>query len=166
MSSASVKFLPFLSFIVPILAWNSPLISPVFLKISQVFPILLFSCISLHWSPRKAFLSLLASLWNSAFTWEYLSIFLNETDIQAVIQASMRPRYRQESEIFWVRKRKGEKHLEIQVEAEEEAIFLAILIPKTSRKAGMLVTDMAGGSNAWSGKVTHQIQGSWQALYI
>lgn len=49
--------------------------------------------------------------------------------------------------------------MEIQDEAEEEAIFFATLIPKTSRKAGMLVTDMAGGSNAWSGKVSHQIQG-------
>ena len=43
-----------------------------FLNISLVFPILLFSCISLHWSLRKAFLSLLAILWNSAFIWVYL----------------------------------------------------------------------------------------------
>ena len=35
--------------------------------------VLLFSSISLHWSLRKAFLSLLAILWNSAFKWEYLS---------------------------------------------------------------------------------------------
>ena len=35
--------------------------------------ILLFSSISLHWSLRKAFLSLLAILWNSAFRWVYLS---------------------------------------------------------------------------------------------
>ena len=33
----------------------------------------LFSSISLHWSLRKAFLSLLAILWNSAFKWIYLS---------------------------------------------------------------------------------------------
>ena len=37
-----------------------------------VFPILLFSSISLHWSLRKAFLSLLAILWKSAFRWAYL----------------------------------------------------------------------------------------------
>ena len=37
------------------------------------FPILLFSSISLHWSLRKAFLLLLAVLWNSAFKWAYLS---------------------------------------------------------------------------------------------
>ena len=45
----------------------------IFLKRSLVFPILLFSSISLHWSLRKAFLFLLALLWNSAFKWVYLS---------------------------------------------------------------------------------------------
>ena len=34
---------------------------------------LLLSSSSLHWSLRKAFLSLLAILWNSAFKWVYLS---------------------------------------------------------------------------------------------
>ena len=53
--------------------WNVPLISLIFLKRSLVFPFLLFSSISLHWSLRKAFLSLLAILWNSAFKWVYLS---------------------------------------------------------------------------------------------
>ena len=74
-SSASVRFLPFLSFIVPIFAWNVPLVSLIFLKRSLIFPILLFSSISLHWSLRKAFLSLLAILWDSAFKWVYLSFF-------------------------------------------------------------------------------------------
>ena len=46
------------------------------LKRSLVFPILLFSSISLHWSLRKALLSLLAILWNSAFRWVYLSFSL------------------------------------------------------------------------------------------
>jgi len=64
-SSASVRFILFLSFIVPIFAWNVPFVSLIFLKRSLVFPILLFSSISLHWSLRKAFLSLLAILWNS-----------------------------------------------------------------------------------------------------
>ena len=68
-SSASVKSIPFLSFIEPIFAWNVPLVSLVFLKTSLVFPILLFSSISLHGSLRKAFLPLLAILWNSAFKW-------------------------------------------------------------------------------------------------
>ena len=42
------------------------------IEISIVFPILLFSSISLRWL-RKGFLSLLAILWNSAFKWIYLS---------------------------------------------------------------------------------------------
>ena len=72
-SYASVRSIPFLSFIEPIFAWNVPLISLIFLKRSLVFPILLFSSISLHWLLRKAFLSLLAILCNSAFKWVYIS---------------------------------------------------------------------------------------------
>ena len=72
-SSASVRSIPFLSFFEPIFAWNVPLVSLIFLKRSLVFPILLFFSISLHWSLRKAFLSLLAILWNSAFRCFYLS---------------------------------------------------------------------------------------------
>ena len=45
-------------------------------KRSLIFPILLFSSISLHWSLRKAILSLLAILWNSAFRCLYLSFLL------------------------------------------------------------------------------------------
>ena len=41
-SSASVRSMPFLSFIVPIFAWNIPFVSLIFLKRSLVFPILLF----------------------------------------------------------------------------------------------------------------------------
>ena len=70
--SASVRSISFLYFIEPIFAWNVPLVYLIFLKRSLVFPILLFSSISLHWSLRKAFFSLLAILWNSAFRWEYL----------------------------------------------------------------------------------------------
>ena len=39
-----------------IFAWNVPLVSVVFLKRSLVFPILLFSSISLHWLLREGFL--------------------------------------------------------------------------------------------------------------
>ena len=49
------------------------LVSLIFLKKSLIFPILLFPSISLQWSLRKAFFSLLAILWNSAFKWVYLS---------------------------------------------------------------------------------------------
>ena len=72
-SSASVRSIPFLSFIIPIFAWNVPLVSLIFLKRSLVFPILLFSSISLHCSYKKAFLSFLVFLWKSAFRWLYLS---------------------------------------------------------------------------------------------
>ena len=72
-SSGSLMSKPFMSYIEPICAWNVPLVSLIFLKRSLVFPFLLFSSISLHWSLRKAFLSLFAILCNSAFKWEYLS---------------------------------------------------------------------------------------------
>ena len=72
-SSSSVRSLLFLSFIMPILAWNIHLMSPIFLKRSLVFPILLFSSISLYCSLKKALLSLLAIFWNSAFSWVYFS---------------------------------------------------------------------------------------------
>ena len=69
-SSISVSSLPFLFFLVPIFAWNVPLASPIFLKRSLVFPILLFPSISLHYSLKNSFLSLPAILWNS--TVEYV----------------------------------------------------------------------------------------------
>ena len=61
-----------LSFIVPIFVWNVPLISPVFLKRTLGFPILLFSSNSFHCSLKKALLSLLDILWNSALSWVLL----------------------------------------------------------------------------------------------
>ena len=72
-SSATVRSIQFRSFIEPIFAWNVPLVYRIFLKRCLVFPIPLFSSISFHWSLRKAFLSLLAILWNSAFRFLYLS---------------------------------------------------------------------------------------------
>ena len=72
-SSAFVRSIPFLSFIEPIIAWNVPWLSLIFLKRSLVFAFLLFSSIYLHWSLRKAFLCLLGILWNFAFRWTYLS---------------------------------------------------------------------------------------------
>ena len=77
-SPASFRSLPFLSFIVPVFAWNVPLISPIFPKRSLVFPLLSFCSFFffLHYSLKKAFLSLLALLWNFAFSWVYLSLSL------------------------------------------------------------------------------------------
>ena len=79
-SSAYVRCLLFLFFIMPISAWNVPLVSLIFLKRSlEIFPILLFLSISFLYfsissvSPREAFSSLLAVLWSSAFRWVYLS---------------------------------------------------------------------------------------------
>ena len=89
-SYASVRSIIFLTFIEPIFAWNVPLVSLIFLKRSLVFPILLFSSISLHWSVRKAFLSLFAILWNSAFKWEYLS-FLVCFSLLFISQLFVRP---------------------------------------------------------------------------
>ena len=61
-SSASVRSLLFLSFIMPILAWNVPLISPVFLKRSLVFPIVSFSLfLCIDYLRRPSHLSLLFS---------------------------------------------------------------------------------------------------------
>ena len=71
---ASDRSIPFLFFTMPVFTWNIPLVSLIFLKWSLVFPILLFSSVSLHWSLRKAFVCLLAILWNSALNWEYLSV--------------------------------------------------------------------------------------------
>ena len=59
-SSASVRSIPFLSFIVPIFAWNVPLVSLIFLMSSLVFPFYcfpLFLCID--WWGRLSYLSLL-----------------------------------------------------------------------------------------------------------
>ena len=47
-----------------------------FLKIPLVFPILLFSSISLHCSLNKAFLFILAILWNCVFSWVYFPYLL------------------------------------------------------------------------------------------
>ena len=71
-SSASVRSLSFLSFVVPILAWNAPFISPLLLKRSLGFLILLFSAISLHCSLKKV--SLFAILMKSSFNWVYFSL--------------------------------------------------------------------------------------------
>ena len=45
------------------------LVSLIFLKSSVVFPISLFSSISLHWLLRKAFLTLLTFPWKCVFKW-------------------------------------------------------------------------------------------------
>ena len=77
-SSASVRSLLFLSFIEPIFAWNFPLVSLIFLKRSLVFPILLFSSISLHWSWRRLsyfFLLFFGTLHSDAYIFPFFLCF-------------------------------------------------------------------------------------------
>ena len=73
-SSVSARPLLFMSFIVPIFGSNAPLIFLIFLKRSLDFPLLLLSSSFMHCSLKKAFLSLHAVLWKSAFSWIYLSL--------------------------------------------------------------------------------------------
>ena len=73
LSSTSVRSIPFLSFYWAYLCMKSSVGISNFLERSLVFLILLFTSISLHWSLREAFLSLLAILWNSAFRWVIFS---------------------------------------------------------------------------------------------
>ena len=82
-SSASVTSILFLSFIVPIFAWNVPLVSLIFLKRSLVFPILLFSCIPfscfpvflciVHWGRLSyLFLHFFGTLYSDGYTFLFL----------------------------------------------------------------------------------------------
>ena len=61
--SASVRSIPFLSFIIPIFSWNGPLVSVIFLTRSLVFPFLLFSYISFHWLLLLLLLSRFSRVW-------------------------------------------------------------------------------------------------------
>ena len=98
-SSTFVKSLPFLSFIGPILAWNVSLISPIFLKISLIFLVLLLYSISLHCSFKEAFLSLLSVLWNSAFSWVY--IFLSPLPFSSLLSSAICKTSLDKHSVFW-----------------------------------------------------------------
>ena len=73
LSSASIRAIPFLSFMEPIFAWNVPLVSPIFFEeissLSHFIVFLYFFALV----TEEDFLSLLVILWNSAFKWVYLS---------------------------------------------------------------------------------------------
>ena len=73
-SSTSSRSLLFCPLFVPIFGQNVPMIFPIFLKRLLVLPLLLFYSSFMHCSLKKAFLSLLAILWNSMFSWRYLSL--------------------------------------------------------------------------------------------
>ena len=88
--SASLRSIPFPSFIVPIFAWRVPLVFLIFKK-SQVFPVLLFFSTSLPCSLKEAFLPLLAILWSSAFRWVYISFSpLSFTSLLGYLQGLLR----------------------------------------------------------------------------
>ena len=78
-SSASVRYIPFLSFIVPIFAWTIPLVSLIILKSSLVFPILLFSlflCID-HWGCLSyLFLMFFRTLHSNVYIFPFLLCLL------------------------------------------------------------------------------------------
>ena len=73
-SSASFSTVSFLSFFYTHLCMKCPLGISSFLMRSLVFPFILISSTFLHCWLKKAYLSLLAILWNSAFSWVYLSL--------------------------------------------------------------------------------------------
>ena len=74
---ALTRFLPFLSFIVSIFAWNVTLVSLIFLKRSLVFPSSIVF-LSLHCSLRPSYLSLLSSgtLYSVAFSLAFCFSFI------------------------------------------------------------------------------------------
>ena len=77
-SSASVRSIPFLSFIEPIFAWNIPLVCLIFLKRSLVFQFCcfpLFLCID-HWG-RLSYLTLLffGTLHSNGYIFQFLLCF-------------------------------------------------------------------------------------------
>ena len=76
-SSASVRCIPFLSFIVPIFAWNVPLVSLIFLKRSLVFLILLFSSICTDcWGRLSYLLLFFGTLHSNGYVFPFLLCFL------------------------------------------------------------------------------------------
>ena len=71
-SSASVRSIPFLSFIVPIFAWNIPLVYLIFLKRSLVFPTVLLSSIYTdHWG-KLSYLPLLFFIHSNGYIFPFL----------------------------------------------------------------------------------------------
>jgi len=89
-SSASVRSLTFLSFIVPILARSDPLVAPIFLKQSILFTILLYSsnsCSVLLW--RLSYIPLLFP--GSLHSIEYIFTFLLCLSLLLFSQLFLRP---------------------------------------------------------------------------
>jgi len=74
-SSTSLRFLPFLSFVVPIFAWNVPLVYNFLEEVSSLsHSIVFFYFFGLF--TKESFLFSPWYTWNSAFRWVYLSFLL------------------------------------------------------------------------------------------
>ena len=76
---SSASDIPFLSFILHIFVWHVPLVSLIFFQRSLVFPLVLFSSISLHWPlGRFSYLSLLffGTLHLYGYSFPFLLCFL------------------------------------------------------------------------------------------
>ena len=90
-SSASVRSVPFLSFIVPIFVWDVPLVFVIF---SIVFPILLFPSISLHCSLKKPFFFFKFILIGGELLYSIVVVFAMhwpESAISAHVSPSLEP---------------------------------------------------------------------------
>ena len=89
-SFASVRSIPFLSFILTIFVWNVPLVSLIFLKWSLVFPFYcfpLFLCID-HWV-RLSYLSLIffGTLHSDGYTFPFGLIFQEQNRCEKPAQS-------------------------------------------------------------------------------
>ena len=79
-SLQSTRSLQFPPFTVTIFGQNIPLITPIFLKRSIIFPLMLFSSSFIHCSLKNAFLSLYTVLWNLrliGYTFLFLPCFIH-----------------------------------------------------------------------------------------
>ena len=94
-SSAYVRSIPYLSFIVPIFAWKVPLVSLIFLKRSLVFPILLFSLyLCIEHLGRLSYLSLIVfgTLHSNGYIFPLLLCFSFLFFSQLFISGAEKPR--------------------------------------------------------------------------
>ena len=123
-----------------------------FLKRSLVFPILLFSSISLDWSLRKAFLSLLATLRKLEFKWVYLSISMWNAKLdkaKAGIKIAWRNinnlRYADNTTLM-AESKEELKSLLMKVKEESEKVGLKLNIQKTKIMSHHFMTNIWGNN--------------------
>ena len=123
-SSASIKSLMFLSFIVPIFAWNVPLVSLIFSKISLVYPTLLFPSISLHCLFKKDFLSLLATqnMENYNKLWKILRLNLGPWQLKYEVLTIRLPR--NSLNVYLMRKQRKDKNQKLSMGAYDQSQIL------------------------------------------